>query len=85
MRRIHSLTEQLTRHCHDLMKLGSHDVQKQAYTVLCDLLIVFSKQLKTRGTVCSIPGMCVIDIELQLNFFVCLELLLLLYCSGRSG
>ncbi len=49
MRTIKSLTDKLVKHCHDLMKLGSPDTQKQAYSLLCDLLVVFSKQLKTRG------------------------------------
>lgn len=37
---------QLIDNCHELLQLGTRDVQKEAYTILCDVLIVFSRNLR---------------------------------------
>lgn len=49
LRDVHTLTDTLIKHCSDLLKLGSSAVQQEAFVILCDLLIVFSKQLATHG------------------------------------
>ena len=49
MRNIRTLTETLVKNCHNLLKLGSQAAQQEAFVILCDLLMVFAKQLKNRG------------------------------------
>ncbi|XP_065886790.1 cohesin subunit SA-1-like [Dysidea avara] len=38
---------ELIDNCHELLQLGTRDVQKEAYTTLCDTLIVFSRRIRT--------------------------------------
>ena len=49
LRHVRNLTETLAKHCTDLVKLGSPPVQQEAFIILCDLLIIFAKQLSTHG------------------------------------
>lgn len=49
LRNVRNLTQTLVKHCSDLVKLGSPSVQQEAFIMLCDLLIVFAKQLSTHG------------------------------------
>ena len=68
MRNVKAESCQLINNCHELLQLGTRDVQKevwlyrshdvlqtapllQAYTILCDILMVFSRNLRTNGMV----------------------------------
>lgn len=48
-RSVRTSTEKLVKACSDLIKLGSPAVQQEAFVILCDILIVFGKQLGSQG------------------------------------
>jgi hypothetical protein len=49
LRYIRNLLDSLMRHSFDLIKLGTNNVQNASFTIICDLLVVFAKQLSSHG------------------------------------
>ena len=54
MQRIRSKLVHLLRQCQELVKFGSGGGQREAFVTLCDLLIVFARQLRKEGQLASL-------------------------------
>ena len=54
MQQIRSKLVHLLRQCQELVKFGSGGGQREAFVTLCDLLIVFARQLRKEGQLASL-------------------------------
>jgi len=54
MRQIRSKLLHLVDQCQELVKFGSGRGQREAFVTLCDLLVVFARQLRKEGQLASL-------------------------------